>query len=231
MSETILITGSNRGIGLELTHQYARAGWRVLASCRTPDSAVQLQQLQHQFSNISLHSLDIGNPKQITALAQELRNQPIDILMNNAGIYGPTDVRFGHTDEERWLECFRINSIAPLKVMEAFVEHVSASQRKTIACLSSKMGSMGDNGSGGGYIYRSSKAALNAALKSASIDLAPRNIKVAILHPGWVRTDMGGPNAEITVEQCAARLRNTLDTIDLNSSGQFIDIDGSLIPW
>lgn len=228
---TILITGSNRGIGLELCKQYAEAGWSVHACCRNPQQASELQQLANQHKQVTIHELDISNAQQIHALAQTLKGTAIDILFNNAGIYGQNDAHFGNTDEQQWLECFRINTIAPMKVTEAFVSHVAASKLKTIATMSSKMGSMTDNGSGGSYVYRSSKAALNAVMTSAAIDLKPKNIQVAILHPGWVKTEMGGPNAEISTEQCVHQLRKILDGLTLDKSGSFFEIDGSIIPW
>lgn len=228
---TILITGSNRGIGLELVKQYAELGWQVLACCRQPDTASELQQLKQQHSLITVYSLDVSDSSQITALAKSLNTTAIDILFNNAGIYGQNDAYFGNIDESQWIETFRINTIAPVKVSEAFVDHVANSELKIIAAMSSKMGSMADNGSGGSYVYRSSKAALNAAFVSAAIDLQPRGIKVAILHPGWVKTDMGGPNAEISTESCVKQLRNTLDNLTPENSGSFFEIDGSIIPW
>ena len=231
MTHSILVTGSNRGIGLELVRQYAADGWRVFACCRQPKKADALQQLATQNPAISIHALDVGRPEQIQALAETLRQQPIDILFNNAGIYGPGRVGFGDTDLHAWLNIFHINCISQMQMMEAFVDHVAASELKTIAGMTSKMGSMADNGSGSSYLYRSSKAALNAVLKSAAIDLRPRGIKVAVLHPGWVRTDMGGPNAEITVEQCVSQLRRNLQQLSADTSGEFLDIDGSIIPW
>ena len=231
MTETILITGSNRGIGLELAHQYAAQGWQVLACCRHPDQATALNRLRDTFPGITLHMLDVAQQDQVQKLAARLQDCPIDILFNNAGIYGPDDAVFGNTDEARWLECLHVNVIAQMKMMEAFVTQVAASQHKLIAAMSSKMGSMADNGSGGSYIYRSSKAALNAVMKSAAIDLAPRGVKVAILHPGWVQTDMGGPNAEITVTESVGRIREILATITPEISGTFFDIDGKVIPW
>ncbi len=231
MTETILITGSNRGIGLELVHQYAAQGWQVLACCRRPGQATALNRLADKFPDITLHTLDVTQQDQVQKLAADLQDCPIDILFNNAGIYGPYDAVFGNTDEARWLECLRTNVIAPMKMMEAFLPQVAESQHKLIAAMSSKMGSMADNGSGGSYIYRSSKAALNAVMKSAAIDLAPRGVKVAILHPGWVQTDMGGSNAEITVAESVSRMREILATITPENSGAFFDIDGSIIPW
>ena len=231
ITETILITGSNRGIGLELVHQYAAQGWQVLACCRHPDQATALNRLGEQFPDITIYALDVAQQDQVQKLAAHLQGCPIDILFNNAGIYGPYDAVFGNTDEARWLDCLHTNVIAPMKMMEAFVTQVAASKHKLIAAMSSKMGSMADNGSGGSYIYRSSKAALNAVMKSAAIDLAPRGVKVAILHPGWVQTDMGGPNAEITVAESVGRMREILGKITADNSGTFFDIDGSTIPW
>ena len=231
MSEAILITGCNRGIGLELAKQYAESGWRVFACCRLPDKASELIALAGGHNNLSIHKWDVSDSEQLKSLANELKGQPLDILFNNAGAYGPYDTSFEGLNETDWLECFRINTIAPMIVTQAFVDNVAMSERKLIAAMSSKMGSMADNSSGGSYVYRSSKAALNAAMKSASIDLRPRGIKVAILHPGWVLTDMGGPNAEITVTECVEHLRENLNNVSFENSGSFFEIDGSVIPW
>lgn len=231
MTPTLLITGSNRGIGLELVRQYAQVGWNIHACCRQPDSADALKKLAETSDAITIHGLDVGDDNHIRSLAQKLSGQPIDILFNNAGIYGQGDAYFGNTNEQKWLECFRINSIAPLKILEALVDNVAGSKHKLVATMSSKMGSMADNGSGGSYVYRSSKAAVNAIMKSAAIDLAPQGIKVAILHPGWVQTDMGGPNAEISVTESANQLSAILEGVTLENSGSFFDIDGNIIPW
>ncbi len=228
---TLLVTGSNRGIGLEIVRHYAQLGWQVHACCRQPDQAQDLQALAQQTSAIQIHPLDISDETQIAALSAELKDISIDLLFNNAGIYGQQNASFGNTDSQQWLDCFYINCIAQLKMCEAFVEQVTKSQLKTIASMSSKMGSMADNGSGGSYVYRSSKAALNAVMKSASIDLKPRGIKVAILHPGWVKTDMGGTHAEISTTESVQQMRTTLEKLTLNNSGSFFEIDGSIIPW
>jgi NAD(P)-dependent dehydrogenase (short-subunit alcohol dehydrogenase family) len=231
MSETILITGSNRGIGLELARQYAAAGWRVHACCRKPGHAAELQDMASRNPQILIHGLDVADFAQITALADHLEGQPIDLLFNNAGVYGQDDASFGNTDETLWLQAMRINAMAPMKMMEAFVPHVNSSRHKIMAAMSSKMGSMADNGSGGSYVYRSSKAALNAVMKSAAIDLRPRGIRVAILHPGWVKTEMGGPHAEISTTESVERMRAILAAMKLEDSGTFYDIDGRTIPW
>ncbi len=231
MTHTVLITGSNRGIGLEFVRQYADQHWKVHACCRNPGNADELQSLAARHSSIHVHPLDVTDHAAIAALASSLRGETIDLLINNAGTYGQDDAFFGNCSEARWLECFRINTIAPMKIMEAFVDHVADSQLKTMAAMTSKMGSMDDNGSGGSYVYRSSKAALNAVMKSAAIDLQARGIKIAILHPGWVKTDMGGPNAEISCQYSVQQLRAILAGLTAASSGSFFDVDGSIIPW
>lgn len=228
----ILITGANRGIGLEMVKYAAEQGWRVFACCRNPHNAQQLFNIA-KLSNgqISVHIADMMELSTLQALSYELRNDPIDILVNNAGIYGPDKNTFGAVDVEGWLQAFQVNSIAPLKMVEALAEQLNMGRRKIVACMSSKMGSMQDNGYGNSYIYRSSKAALNAVVKSLSIDLKDRQVISVALHPGWVKTDMGGPDAEISTRESVERLFATLSGLTLNDSGRFIDIDGSDIPW
>ncbi|MGB1010886.1 MAG: SDR family oxidoreductase [Thiolinea sp.] len=230
---TVLITGANRGIGLELTRQYAADGWQVHACCRSPEQADALNTLAAQSGKgIQVHQLDVCNDQQRTALAQQLSGQPLDILFNNAGIYGNWDYQgFGKTNAQEWENVFRANVIAPMQMMEAFVDNVAASEQKIIANMTSKMGSMGDNSGGTSYLYRSSKAAMNAIGTSAAIDLRDRGIKVALLHPGWVQTDMGGPNGELTVAQSATALRRNLANMTDADNGRFQDIDGTTIPW
>ena len=194
MADKVLITGANRGIGLELARQYASAGWRVHACCRQPERAVELNRVAAASAGrLSVHPLDVTSPAQIAALPTALGDEPLDLLINNAGIYGQDDASFGNTDVRAWLQAFHVNAIAPLKVMEALVEPVARSGRRVMACVSSKMGSMADNRSGGSYVYRSSKAALNAVVMSAAVDLRHRGVTVVALNPGWVKTDMGGP--------------------------------------
>ena len=227
----ILLTGANRGLGLELARQYAKDNWRVIACCRDPENARELNELATVMPQLTLHQLDVQNPRHLKSLADKFKGQPIDILLNNAGIYGQVDATFGNTNIDRWLNTFHINTIAPMKIMEAFVDNVAASELRIIASMSSKMGSIADNGSGGSYVYRSSKAALNMVMASAAIDLQPRGITSVILHPGWVRTDMGGPQGELSVTESVAALRHTLAGITSKDNGSFFEIDGSIIPW
>nr|WP_284047569.1 SDR family oxidoreductase [Guyparkeria hydrothermalis] len=232
-----MITGTNRGIGLELTRQLLDDGWRVHATAHHPVDSTELTELAEQFpATLERHALDVGDPTAINALSRELADESIDWLINNAGIYSPRGAAFGNVEDvDVWLEVFRINSVAPMLVMQAFAEQVARSEEKKIGILSSKVGSTGDNGSGGGYIYRSSKAAVkaavNAVITSASIDLEPRGINVVALHPGSVWTDMGGPHAEITTAQSAAGLRHNMAELSEADRGRFIDIDGTTIPW
>ncbi len=228
---TLLITGANRGIGLELCKQYLAEGWEVHACCRKPKKAKELETLTEKNKKLTIHKLDVTNDKQMDKLKKALKNKPVDILLNNAGVHALGASQFGKTDDKAWEEAVAINLIAPMKMMEHFVENVAISDKKIIASMSSKMGSMDDNSSGGSYAYRATKAALNAVMVSAAHDLRHLDITALILHPGWVRTDMGGPNGEISVEESAQKLRKILDECDITDSGKFFDIDGSIIPW
>jgi NAD(P)-dependent dehydrogenase (short-subunit alcohol dehydrogenase family) len=228
---TILITGANRGIGLELTEKFAEAGWQVLACCRNPADAGQLQALSERGLAIELHALDVTDYAQMAALSDQLANRPIDILLSNAGIYGSKGAGFGEVDAEEWRQVLEVNTIAPLMLVQAFVEQVAASQQKLVAVISSKVGSIADNSSGGSYVYRSSKTAVNQVVKSLSIDLAGRDISVICLHPGWVQTEMGGPNAEIGTDESVSGLKGILQSAGRAQSGQFIEFNGDSIPW
>lgn len=229
----VLITGANRGLGLEFARQYSSAGWRVFACCRSPEQASQLQYLvAHTKGSVSIHALDVADFGQIKQLAAELATLPVDLLINNAGVYPDAHhAGLGQTSDEGWIEGFRVNSIAPLKMTEALVPHLAQSRKKLVINISSKMGSMGDNSSGGSYLYRASKAALNAISKSLSVDLAPQGINVVVLHPGWVVTDMGGPNALISSTQSVSGMRQVIEGLGLQDSGRFIAYDGKSVPW
>lgn len=195
--KTILITGANRGLGLEFTRQYLEAGHRVIATARQMEQAEELSLLKNQYQDmLVLYSLDVTDPDSRQALSKAVGNRVIHLLINNAGYYGKVNA-LGKLDTQEWLKVFEINSIAPIKMVEILRSNLVNAETATVVMLSSKMGSMADNTSGGSYVYRSSKAALNAAAKSLAIDLAAEKIKVVMMHPGWVLTDMGGPNALI----------------------------------
>jgi len=230
---TALITGTNRGIGLEFVRQYAKDGWRVFACCRNPATAEALNRLAAQYPNqITVHPLDVTSHHQIEQLSQALSNQTIDLLINNAGVYPPEHGdAFGKTDYAAWSYAFAVNTMAPLKMAESFIQQISQSQLKTIITITSKMGSIADNRGGGSYIYRSSKAAVNIVMKSLSIDLDSSRITAVLLHPGWVRTDMGGPNALITAEQSVTGMRGVISNLKFVDSGKFYAFDGQIVPW
>ncbi|ADE10632.1 SDR family oxidoreductase [Sideroxydans lithotrophicus] len=233
MTNTMLITGANRGIGLEFVRQYAADGWRVLACCRHPDKSVALTELAKQHpGQVMIHALDVADHAQIEQLAKVLSNEAIDLLMNNAGVYPASDKNgFGRTDYAEWMTAFSINAMAPLKMVEAFVDQIARSRRKLIVTITSQMGSVADNSSGGSYLYRSSKAAANIVVKSLAIDLKDKGITAVAFNPGWVKTDMGGPNAMIPVEQSVADMRRVISRLGLADSGKFIGNDGIEIPW
>jgi NAD(P)-dependent dehydrogenase (short-subunit alcohol dehydrogenase family) len=220
---TILITGANRGLGLEFARQFAADGWRVLATVRDPLSGRATSD-----AGAEVYVADIADEQSILRLKSSLAGQPIDILLNNAGIYGDHQ-SFGQVDAAAFHKVITTNTIAPLKMAEAFAGQMAG--RKVIAALSSKMGSMADNTSGGFYAYRASKAALNMVIKSLAVDLAPQGITALALSPGWVRTDMGGDSAPLDAPTACAGLKAVLDKASLNDSGKFFHFDGSEVPW
>jgi NAD(P)-dependent dehydrogenase (short-subunit alcohol dehydrogenase family) len=225
----VLITGANRGLGLEFTRQYAADGWNVLACCRAPQQASALQSISNSNNHVKVFDLDVSDFAQIDALALQLKDEKIDVLINNAGVYPASS--FGDTNYDEWAKAFKVNSMAPLKMAEAFVQHITRGQLKKIATLTSKMGSIDDNTSGESYSYRASKTAVNMVMKSLSIDLKPYGISVVTLHPGWVQTDMGGRNALISAHTSVAGLRNVIDHLNIENTGKFIAYDGKAINW
>jgi NAD(P)-dependent dehydrogenase (short-subunit alcohol dehydrogenase family) len=229
---TVLITGANRGLGLEFTRQYAAQGWRVLACCREPETAHALQGIAAAHPQVTLYRLDVADFAQIDHLAQTLQDQAIDVLLSNAGVYGDKqDYAFGQLDYAVWEQTLRINTLAPVKLAEAFLPQLQKSQKRLLVPVSSLMASLADNSSGGSLCYRSSKAALNAAMKSLAIDLRPQQIGVLILHPGWVKTDMGGIHAPTMPEESVAGMCRVIDHFTLEKSGHFINFRGETLPW
>ncbi|WAR46854.1 SDR family oxidoreductase [Methylomonas rapida] len=230
--QTIMVTGANRGLGLEFCRQYAQAGWRVIAACRNPADAAELVLLAERLPNIRIEALDVADFGQIDALSTRLADEAIDVLLNNAGIYPDRPgMGFGCLDYQAWSDALKINAMAAVKLAETLLPQIERSQRKLIVGVSSLMASMTDNQSGGSLLYRSSKAALNAAMKSLSIDLRARSVGVLILHPGWVKTDMGGKDALIDVEESVTGMRECIAGFTMAQSGAFLKYDGSVLPW
>lgn len=226
---TILITGANRGIGLEFVRQYAKDGAMIHACTRNPGRATELQELAAQHDGVSVHTLDVTSPDSLAALKAKIGSLPIDILINNAGVM-PKPQQLGDMDYEAWAQGFAVNTIAPFRVTETFLPNVEASAGKAIVIITSKMGSNAD-ASMGSYAYRSSKAAANNVAHVLANELRDREIIVVPLHPGWVQTDMGGPHALISVEESVSGLRNVIGGLTMARSGQFLSYDGSEIPW
>lgn len=238
---TVLITGANRGLGLELTRQYAARGWEVIACARRPEVAPDLAALAHASGGrVALERLDVTDHKGVDAAARRLAGRPIDVLFNSAGTMGrgsrvgagfPAS-RFGEIDYADWEEIFRVNVEGPMKVTEAFVEHVARSAGRKVVALSSVVGSIASNTSGGLYAYRGSKAALNACMKSLAIDLGrSHGLVVAMLHPGWVRTDMGGPGASLSVDESVSGIADVIARERSTPGCRFLDYSGATLAW
>lgn len=227
--QRVFITGANRGIGLGLVRHYLMQGDEVIATYREPSSSEALFALRQDHPNLTLYALEVTDYPAVNQLAKKISG--LDLLINNAGYYGPKGYGFGHADVEEWRKVFEINTIAPLKLVEALYPALKNSPAPRIACLSSKVGSMTENTSGGGYLYRSSKAALNSVIKSLHNDLHPQGFTVLALHPGWVQTRMGGENALINVEESVAGLVNVIAGAGEKQSGCFINYNGQPIPW
>ncbi len=226
---TVLITGANRGLGLKFAELYAQKKFNVLATCRTPHNADGLLELADKNNQISVLPLDVGIYEEVENLAETIKASPIDILINNAGIWRSSTL--GSINRQAWLESFTINSIAPYEVTQALLPNIKKGSLKKVVSITSKMGSIDDNTSGSSYIYRSSKSALNMVMRSLQHDLSSYGIATLTLHPGWVQTDMGGMNALINDEQSVSGMINVIDKLNIENTGRFIDYDGKPISW
>jgi len=230
--KTVLITGANRGIGLEHAARYAAAGATVYTGVRDAAKAEDLQKLAKQYpGRVVLFDYDAADAKAPAAAKAALKGTPVDLLFVNAGVYGDRKQQLGGIDPVDFANTLAINTIAPMMLVEALVDEVAASARKVIAFQSSKMGSNADSRSGGSYVYRASKAALNKIASTLAEDLKPRGVTVVTLHPGWVRTDMGGSNADISVAECVDSQQALFEKLDLAKTGGFYNYDGSTIAW
>ena len=228
---SVLITGANRGLGLEFARQYAADGWQVYASYRDLSSASKLRRLANTSEdNLRIMPLDVTDPSSVKAAVTKLEGQAIDLLLNNAGVGGARGQIIGNIDYTAWEKVLDVNTMGPMRVSEAFVDLVARSKRKLIVTLTSSMGSITDNTSGGSIAYRSSKAAVNMVMRSLAIDLAPRGITCVVINPGWVLTDMGGPNATMTPAESVKRLRDLIATLGPAQSGRFFNYDGREYP-
>ena len=231
-SQTILVTGASRGLGLEFTRQYAAEGWKVVAACRAPGDAAELKRLADgSGGRIQVIALDVTDAAGVKAAAASLAGIPIDVLVNNAGVGSPKGQKIGSLDYAAWQRVLDTNTLGPMRVVEAFLANVEMGGQKKIVTITSGMGSIEDNGSGGSYAYRSSKAAVNMVVKSLSIDLAARGITCIVMNPGWVRTDMGGPGGQLSPQQSIAAMRKVIAGLKPGDSGKFFNHDGRQYPW
>lgn len=226
MVMSVLITGANRGIGLSLSNAYAHAGHKVIACCRNPQHATDLNAL-----GVDVRALDVSDQTSINALKEQLGDIPIDILINNAGVDGGNHQSFDDIDYAAWETTLMINMIAPYRMVEAFADNIAASDRKCVANISSQMGSITQYGDDEDFIYRSSKTALNMVTLNLSIDLKPRGITFLSIHPGWVQTDMGGSNAPVLPAISAEGIATVIENATPDMSGGFFAYDGTELPW
>jgi len=238
---TVLITGSNRGIGFALVKNYAANGWNVIATCRSPDKAEDLNQLSKQYSSISIEEMDVTDISEIQYLAKKYKNQPIDILINNAGILGNIENQsFGNLDPDLFEKVMAVNALGPLKVAEAFADSVALSEQKKIVSMTSGLGSMQITlNSEAFYYYRMSKAALNMGVLAMNVSLKPKGVISALIAPGMVETqllrDSGYPRVGITTDESAAGLVKVINEISnetiKKNRGKSTNYNGMVIPW
>lgn len=226
-----VVTAGNRGLGLEFVRQLLQRGDRVTTTARHPDDADDLQELVSDAGGrASIIELDITDPGQVAELGERLDGKEVDVLINNAGRLS----RGGSPDDfdfDDILDDFRVNAVGTLRVTEACMPAIRAAENAKIVNITSKMGSIADNGSGGSYAYRMSKAALNMATRSLARDLESEGIIATVLHPGWVQTRMGGSNALITPQKSIRNMLEIIDDLSEENSGQFYEWSGEAVPW
>jgi len=234
---SVLISGANRGLGLEFAKQYLKDGWHVIALCRDKGKAMELAALGQSSDQLEIYETDVTNFNGIRELAENLADLAIDVVINNAGIFGPKpgadgDHRqsLGSVDSDIFNDVLTVNAVAPLILTEAFLDQVLASEQKKVITISSVMGSIEET-QGGLLAYRMSKAAINMAMACLAKELAPKGVIVNALNPGWVKTDMGGVDASVTPADSITAMRKIIAGLSIEQTGTFIDYDGRIIPW
>jgi len=235
---TILITGSNRGLGLEFTRQYAADKWAVIACCRTPESADELNAMAAEHSNITVEKLDVADFDAIDSLGKKYCDKPLDILLNNAGIIGPFPIDkniqrqyFGQMEYAIWEDVMRVNCYAPMKMTETFIGNVAASEHKKIINISSSVGSIAEM-TIPGVAYASSKTALNRAMTIAASELKSKGVIVGLFCPGYVKTRMDAFGyAMVETEESVSLLRPMIAAMTIEDTGSFRGHDGRIIGW
>ena len=224
-ARTVLITGANRGIGLELSRQYSAAGWHVIGTARNPESAQELAAL-----GAEVMQLDVTDPASADRLSRDLGSRPVSLLINNAGIL-PMMRSLEEIDMDTYERVMDVNALGPVRVTRAVLPNLRAGQLRKIVNITSTLGSIAQNTSGSFYGYRESKAALNMFTKSLAAELGPEGFTCIVLHPGWVRTDMGGPNAPTTAQESVLGIRRVIDGLTKADNGAFFSFEGERMPW
>jgi NAD(P)-dependent dehydrogenase (short-subunit alcohol dehydrogenase family) len=219
-----LITGANRGLGLEFARQYGRDGWRVLGCCRDPDAARELAD-----AGAEVVKMDVTQVADVTAASKRLAGTSIDVLVCNAGVSGARASVLNAVTQSDFDQVMRTNVLGPMWISSSFAECMLPGGK--IAYVSSRMGSIGAMGNAGSALYRASKAALNAVVKAVSLELASRGVTAIALHPGWVRTDIGGAGADIDAGTSVTGMRAVIKNAGPSLSGHFLDYTGKEIPW
>jgi NAD(P)-dependent dehydrogenase (short-subunit alcohol dehydrogenase family) len=219
-----LITGANRGLGLEFTRQYLRDGWRVIGSCRNPDAASELAT-----SGAEVMKLDVTRAADVTAASKRLAGTSIDLVVCNAGVAGARAAVLTPVTQADFDQVMRTNVLGSMWISAALADRLRPGAK--VAYLSSRMGSIGAMSNAGSALYRASKAALNAVVKAVALELASRGVTAIALHPGWVKTDMGGAGADIDAETSVAGMRAVIEGAGPRVSGHFLDYTGKEIPW
>lgn len=227
---TILITGVNRGIGLQAFQHYADLGWQVIGTCRDPGSAAEARAIAES-DNVSLHALEVTDTTAVEALARQLAGTTIDVLLLNAGMMGKASMKLGELDAADFLRVMEVNVVALAMCVQAFSSHVAASERGVIVGMGSFLGSMACNTDGGGYSYRASKAGVHAIMRSVSFDLKDQGVLAIAMHPGWVQTEMGGPNATISTEESVRGMAKVIENLGPEDSGRLLTYSGEELPW
>ena len=225
---TVLVTSASRGIGREFVRQFAADGWRVIAACRHPEEVDA--ELRAFGDGVRPIALDVTDLASVEAVARE-EDEPLDLLLNTAGVIGQGPDAPGEVNYAEWTRVLDINTMGPVRVLDALTDRLAAAGSAKAITLTSGLGSIADAGSGGQLMYRTSKAAVNMAMRARSFTLRPRGITVAVINPGWVRTDMGGPGASISPEQSIAAMRKVIDALTPEQTGTFLNWKGGGYAW
>jgi len=236
---TVLITGANRGIGLEHVRQYAAAGVHVVATCRDPASAAELQAIADAHpGKVRIEALAVNDAGSVAAFAERLEGLAVDVLINNAGTYGPIPLpdgmahqTLGGMDYDIWADILATNVVSPFRITAALIDNLKAGQKKTIVMMSSGLASIGTNIYGGSHAYRSSKAALNMLAKGLAVELKGDGVTIIAMAPGWTRTALGGPDAPYSVEESVEGQQKVIAGLSLEDTGKFLDLAGAEVAW